>query len=72
MPKKCEICEKTSTMENARKKLMSKYNPTPKRRKRPNLQKTYIPDSIVNKKFKRFLGKKVTACTKCIKTLGKE
>jgi ribosomal protein L28 len=72
MPKKCEICEKTSTMERSRKKLMSRYNPTPKRRKRPNLQKTNIPESATNKRFKNFLGKKVLACTKCIKTLGKE
>jgi ribosomal protein L28 len=72
MPKKCEICEKTSTMERSRKKLMSRYNPTPKRRKRPNLQKTHIPESTTNKRFKNFLGQSVTACTKCIKTLGKE
>jgi ribosomal protein L28 len=72
MPKKCEICEKKSTMERSRKKLMSRYNPTPKRRKRPNLQKTNIPESATNKRFKDFLGKKVLACTKCIKTLGKE
>jgi ribosomal protein L28 len=51
---------------------MSRYNPTPKRRKRPNLQKTHIPESTTNKRFKNFLGQSVTACTKCIKTLGKE
>ncbi len=59
-------------MESARKKLMSQYNPTPKKRKRPNLQKTFIPQDIKRKAFKPYAGEKVLACTKCIKTLGKE
>ncbi len=72
MPKKCQICEKAPVMESARKKLMSRYNPTPKRKKRPNLQKAHIPEDIARKKFQQFAGQKVTACTKCIKTLSKE
>ncbi len=68
----CQICEKTSVMEGARKKLMSKYNPTPKKRKRPNLQKAFIPVDIKRKNFKEHAGQKVIACTKCIKTLGKD
>ncbi len=68
----CQICEKTSVVESARKKLMSKYNPTPKKRKRPNLQKTFIPADIKRKNFKPYAGQKVIACTKCIKTLGKD
>ncbi len=68
----CEICEKTSSMESGRKKLMSQYNPTPKRRKKPNLQSARIPSVVNNKKFKPFAGKKVVACAKCIKTLGKK
>ncbi len=60
MANQCEICEKKSTMGGHYKKLMSKYNPTPKKRKYPNLQKTTLPS-----------GKKVLACTKCIKTLSK-
>ncbi len=50
---------------------MSKYNPTPKRKKQPNLQKTFIPFDIPAKKLRDFAGKKVVACTKCIKTMGK-
>jgi len=58
-------------MERSRKKLMSQYNPTPKRRKRPNLQRTFVPAEIKRESFKKFAGKKVLACTRCIKTLGK-
>ncbi len=72
MPRMCQICGKTSVMESARKKLMSKYNPTPKKRKRPNLQKALIPADIKKKNFKPYAGQKVLACTKCIKTLGKD
>ncbi len=72
MPRMCQICEKTSVMESARKKLMSKYNPTPKKRKRPNLQIAFIPEDVKRKNFKPHAGKKVIACTKCIKTLGKK
>jgi len=50
---------------------MSQYNPTPKRRKRPNLQRTFVPAEIKRESFKKFAGKKVLACTRCIKTLGK-
>ncbi len=71
MPKKCQICEKTSVMASARKKLMSKYNPTPKKRVRPNLQNAHIPADVKHKNFKKYAGQKITACTKCIKTLGK-
>ncbi len=72
MSKKCEICEKVPVMERSRKKLMSKYNPTPKRKKLPNLQKTFIPENISRKNYKEFAGKKITACTKCIKTITKD
>ena len=71
MPRKCQICDKTSVMSSARKKLMSKYNPTPKVRKRPNLQSAHIPADIKRDQFKKYAGQKVLACTKCIKTLGK-
>ncbi len=72
MPKICQICEKAPVMESSRKKLMSRYNPTPKRKKRPNLQSAHIPADIKRKNFKKFAGQKVTACTRCIKTLGKD
>lgn len=43
-----------------RKKLRGKYNPTGKKKKYPNLQLVTLSN-----------GKKVKACTKCIKTLSK-
>jgi len=52
-------------------KLMSRYNPGPKQPRHPNLQMIYIPAQTTNKKFKCFAGKKIKACTKCIKTLSK-
>ncbi len=50
---------------------MSKYNPTPKRKKQPNLQRIVVPHSVSQKELKEFAGKKVVACTRCIKTLSK-
>ncbi|MDD5551589.1 MAG: L28 family ribosomal protein [Candidatus Pacebacteria bacterium] len=58
--RKCEICGKTYTVKTVRKKLRGKYNPTSKQRKYPNLQWVRLPS-----------GKRVKACTKCIKTLSK-
>ncbi len=72
MSKKCQICEKKPVMESGRKKLMSMYNPTPKKKKQPNLQKTFVPLNVSKEGFKKFAGKKIVACTKCIKTLSKE
>jgi ribosomal protein L28 len=46
-------------MRGGRKKLRGNYNPTPKKRKHPNLQPT------------RLLGRRVTACIKCLKTINK-
>jgi len=54
--RKCELCGKGSIMRAKRNKLRGNYNPTPKKRKYPNLQKTTLQD-----------GKKVLACTDCIK-----
>ena len=59
MAKICEICGKGSVVERHRNKLRSRYNPTPKFRKKPNLQKAVIK------------GEKVLACTKCIKKENK-
>ncbi len=58
--RKCTICGKGSIMRAGRKKLRGKYNPTPKKRKYPNLQKIRLPN-----------GKRVLACTRCIKKLSK-
>ena len=56
----CEICGKTSRMAGTRKLLRGHYNPTNWTRKYPNLQKAVTPD-----------GRKVLACTTCIKTFAK-
>lgn len=71
MSKQCEICEKGSTMVQRRVKLRGKYNPTGKVRKYPNLQWAVVPKEIKSKKLKNFAGKKVLACAKCIKSIGK-
>jgi ribosomal protein L28 len=61
MPEKiCTICGKHSAMGVTLVKLRGKYNPTAKVRKKPNLQWTRLPN-----------GKRVLACTKCIKRQAK-
>lgn len=54
------------------KKLMSRYNPGPKKRRYPNLHPVLIPAGTTLKKFKKLAGQKVTACAKCIKALSKK
>jgi len=61
MAKQCAICEKRGIMVGKRIKLRGKYNPTIKKRKHPNLQWVLLPS-----------GKRVLACTKCIKAMGKQ
>ncbi len=61
MSKQCAICEKRSIMVQKRVKLRGKYNPTIKKRKYPNLQWVRLPS-----------GKRVLACAKCIKAMGKQ
>ena len=60
MSRVCQICGKKSIMKRKLNKLRGKYNPTPKKRKYPNLQWVRLPN-----------GKRVLACTRCIKTLSK-
>jgi len=60
MVKQCAICGKKSRMVGKLIKLRGKYNPTGKKRKYPNLQWVKLPS-----------GKRVLACTKCIKALSK-
>jgi len=60
MARKCAICGKTSQTAWRLKKLRGKYNPTVKKGKYPNLQWVRLPS-----------GKRVKACTKCIKALSK-
>jgi len=71
MAKICPICKKGSMMVQKRVKLRGKYNPTVKNRKYPNLQKVQIPVGLKSKLFKEHEGKKVLACAKCIKAIGK-
>ncbi|KPJ71509.1 hypothetical protein AMJ50_01815 [Parcubacteria bacterium DG_74_3] len=71
MAKKCQICGKTGALARRLRKLRGKYNPTIKRRQKPNLHRVEIPQQIKKAKFKKFAGQKVLACAKCIKTLGK-
>jgi len=60
MAKQCTICGKTSQMVQRRVKLRGKYNPTVKKRKKPNLQWVRLPSN-----------ERVLACAKCIKALSK-
>jgi len=60
MSRICPICGKKSIVSVARKKLRSKYNPTVKKRKYPNLQWVILSN-----------GKRIKVCTKCIKKMGK-
>lgn len=53
------LCLKGSVIRGKRRLLRGHYNPVSKARKYPNLQKTTV------------LGIKVTACTKCIRTLAR-
>lgn len=70
MSRQCVVCNKKTTVATQRKKLMSKYNPTPKKRKYPNLQTIAVPEKAPSS-FKDFAGKRIKACAKCIKTLSK-
>lgn len=60
MSKRCQICEKKPKKATTLIKLRGKYNPTKTRKQYPNLQTVKLEN-----------GKKVKACTKCIKTLYK-
>ena len=72
MAKQCAICKKRGTMVWRLKKLRGKYNPTIKKRKYPNLQWVRIPFDIKKPAYKKFAGKRILACAKCIKTLAKK
>jgi len=69
--KQCVVCEKKSIMARKLNKLRGKYNPGPKKRKYPNLQWVRIPVDTEKKNFKKFAGKRISICAKCIKTLSK-
>ncbi len=68
---KCEICEKKSKVAGRYVKTIGQYNPTEKRRRKANLQIAYIPEKVKVEKLKAYAGKKVLACSKCIKAVSK-
>ncbi len=72
MPRECTICGKKSMLVNRRKKLRGKYNPTTKRRQKPNLQKALVPDEIRREQYREYAGQSVLMCSKCRKTMFKE
>jgi ribosomal protein L28 len=57
---KCQICGKTSRVTTTTKKLRGHMNPTGKAWKRANIQWTRVD------------GKRIRACTRCIRTLAKK
>jgi len=61
MAKQCTICGKKGKIAWRRVKLRGKYNPTTKRKQKPNLQWVTLPS-----------GERVKACAKCIKALSKQ
>ena len=65
--KTCAICGKRSAMGGKRKLLRGHYNPTTKRRRRPNLQWVRLPEA----KAGYAAGERIRACTKCIKAFSK-
>jgi len=69
--KQCQICAKKRNLARRLNKLRGKYNPTDKRKQKPNLQWVRIPIGIKKPLFKDFAGKRILACTKCIKAIGK-
>jgi ribosomal protein L28 len=69
--RKCQICEKKRALAWRLKKLRGKYNPTIKRKQKPNLQWVGVPSNIKKQAYKQFAGKRILACTKCIKAMSK-
>jgi len=61
MARVCEICGKKTTLGRRYKKLISRYNPSPKTPKSPNLQWVKLPS-----------GKRLRVCAKCKKSLFKK
>ncbi|OGZ26652.1 MAG: hypothetical protein A2365_04325 [Candidatus Nealsonbacteria bacterium RIFOXYB1_FULL_40_15] len=71
MARQCIVCGKGYTNSTTLVKLRGKFNPTAKYRRYPNLQWVFIPLETNRKKFKEFAGKRIKACTECIKAIGK-
>ncbi len=71
MAQVCAICGKQSGKGRKYKKLMSKYNPTPFRKKKVNLQWVKIPKDIAKEPYKKFAGQRVKMCSTCRRTMSK-
>ena len=70
--RQCPICAKKPKKAWRRVRLRAeKFNPTVKKKQVPNLQWVTIPSDVKKPAFKKFAGKRILACTKCIKALGK-
>jgi len=61
MARQCQICGKKHKIVWKRVKLRGKYNPTTKRKQKPNLQWLRLSS-----------GKRILVCAKCKKLLSKE
>jgi len=73
MARHCAVCNKKTIRVWRRVRLRAeKFNPTIKRVQKPNLQLVQVPLEIKNKKYKKFAGKKILACAKCIKAMAKK
>ncbi|MBI2592822.1 MAG: 50S ribosomal protein L28 [Candidatus Colwellbacteria bacterium] len=57
----CEICGKGTVVGGSRKKLRAHFNPQPKQKKYPNLQKSVLPG-----------GRRALLCTSCIKNIARK
>lgn len=68
---KCQICGKKSKTAGHFIKTRGQYNPTGKQRRKANIQTIYVPKGITKEPYKKFAGKKITACAKCIKGIAK-
>lgn len=60
MSRICDVCGKGPIVITPRKLLRGNWNPTTKQRKFPNLQTLHVQ------------GKKIKACTNCLRTLKKD
>ena len=70
--KQCAICQKKRNIAWRLVKLRGKYNPTIKRKQKPNLQWVRVPLNVKRKDLKQLAGKRILACTKCIKAFFKQ
>ncbi|HEY4476285.1 MAG TPA: 50S ribosomal protein L28 [Candidatus Paceibacterota bacterium] len=67
MTQSCALCGKGSNKAWTLVKLRGKYNPTVSHRQKPNLQWLRLPASPSGGPS----GKRIKACTKCIKARAK-